>query len=44
MEINYVLRIGSGQTGGIGILDGAGRFVTAHHWNIREQVEPPRAH
>ena len=44
MKINYFLGIDRGQTGGIGILDGAGRFVAAHRWNIREPVEPPRAH
>jgi hypothetical protein len=38
MEINYYLGIDPGQTGGIGIIDGIGRFVAAHRWNIRDPI------
>ena len=36
--MNYFIGIDPGQTGGIGILDSAGKFVTAHRWNLKEPI------
>lgn len=34
--MNFFVGIDPGQTGGIGILDGQGRFVAAHRWDKRD--------
>jgi hypothetical protein len=36
--VNYFCGIDPGQTGGIGILDGAGKFVAAHRWNLKSPI------
>jgi len=38
MKLNYFVGIDPGQTGGIGILDGAGKFIAAHRWNLKEPI------
>ena len=38
MKLNYFCGIDPGQTGGIGILDGAGKFVAAHRWNLKDPI------
>jgi hypothetical protein len=38
MIINYFIGIDPGQTGGVGIIDSAGKFVAAHRWNLKNPI------